>query len=106
MALEVGTRLGHYEVVSSLGAEGMGEVYRAKDTKLGREVAIKLLPEEVRGRRGVEDARERAGWWSNLLRREFLLPIPMRKEGGSVDYNEIPGPEPDIVRETGLGGPQ
>ena len=40
MALEAGTRLGHYEVVSSLGAGGMGEVYRAKDTKLGREVAI------------------------------------------------------------------
>ena len=44
MALEPGTRLGHYEVVSSLGAGGMGEVYRAKDTKLGREVAIKVLP--------------------------------------------------------------
>ncbi len=47
MALEAGTRLGHYEVVSSLGAGGMGEVYRAKDTKLGREVAIKVLLEEV-----------------------------------------------------------
>ena len=47
MALKPGTKLGHYEVVSSLGAGGMGEVYRAKDTKLGREVAIKLLLEEV-----------------------------------------------------------
>ena len=47
MALEASTRLGHYEVVSSLGAGGMGEVYRAKDTKLGREVAIKLLLDEV-----------------------------------------------------------
>ena len=45
MALKAGTKLGHYEVVSSLGAGGMGEVYRAKDTKLGREVAIKVLPE-------------------------------------------------------------
>ena len=43
MPLEAGTRLGHYEVVSSLGAGGMGEVYRAKDKQLGREVAIKLL---------------------------------------------------------------
>jgi len=47
MALEAGTKLGHYEVLSSLGAGGMGEVYRARDTKLGREVAIKLLLEEV-----------------------------------------------------------
>ncbi len=47
MALEAGTRLGHYEVLSSLGAGGMGEVYRAKDTKLGREVAVKLLLDEV-----------------------------------------------------------
>ncbi len=47
MVLKVGTHLGNYEVVSSLGAGGMGEVYRAKDTKLGREVAIKLLLGEV-----------------------------------------------------------
>ena len=47
MPLDDGSKLGHYEVVSSLGAGGMGEVYRAKDTKLGREVAIKLLLEEV-----------------------------------------------------------
>jgi len=40
MTLEAGTRLGQYEVLSSLGAGGMGEVYRAKDTRLGREVAI------------------------------------------------------------------
>ena len=45
MELAAGTRLGNYEVISSLGAGGMGQVYRAKDTKLGREVAIKLLPE-------------------------------------------------------------
>jgi len=47
LPLSSGDRLGPYEIVAPLGAGGMGEVYRAKDTKLGREVAIKVLPAEV-----------------------------------------------------------
>ncbi|HSF16179.1 MAG TPA: serine/threonine-protein kinase [Vicinamibacteria bacterium] len=45
MSLEPGTTLGSYEVEASIGAGGMGEVYRARDTKLGRDVAVKVLPE-------------------------------------------------------------
>ena len=44
MGLLPGTRLGPYEIVSPLGAGGMGEVYRARDTRLDRTVAIKILP--------------------------------------------------------------
>ncbi|MCG6927029.1 MAG: serine/threonine-protein kinase [Acidobacteria bacterium] len=47
MALSAGDRLGSYEIVAPLGAGGMGEVYRATDRKLGRDVAIKVLPAEV-----------------------------------------------------------
>ncbi|MDZ4804749.1 MAG: protein kinase [Candidatus Eisenbacteria bacterium] len=47
MQLTVGTRLGIYEIIGPLGAGGMGEVYRARDTRLGRDVAIKVLPEDV-----------------------------------------------------------
>src|SRR5579884_843055 len=46
MTLSPGERLGPYEIVERIGAGGMGEVYRAKDTRLGRDVAIKVLPPE------------------------------------------------------------
>src|SRR5215469_13567664 len=47
MGLAPGTKLGPYEVVAPLGARGMGEVYRARDTRLGRDVAVKILPKEL-----------------------------------------------------------
>ena len=45
MALTPGPRLGPYEIIATIGAGGMGEVYRARDTRLARDVAIKVLPE-------------------------------------------------------------
>ena len=49
MSLAAGTRLGAYEVLSAIGAGGMGEVYRARDTRLQRDVALKLLPATLAG---------------------------------------------------------
>ena len=65
MTLSQGDRLGRYELVDRLGAGGMGEVWRARDPSLGREVAIKVLPAEVadspeRRRRFEREARATA----------------------------------------------
>src|SRR5467141_773538 len=65
MSLSAGTKLGHYEIRAQLGAGGMGEVYLAKDTKLDRKVALKILPTELaanqdRMRRFVQEAKAAA----------------------------------------------
>jgi len=66
MALTAGTRLGPYEIIAAIGAGGMGEVYEARDTRLERTVAIKVLPahvgdEPVRRERFEREARTIAG---------------------------------------------
>jgi serine/threonine protein kinase len=67
MPLSSGTKLGPYEILAPLGAGGMGEVYRAKDTKLGRDVAVKILPAAL-----AQDADPRSARRARPPRRLWL----------------------------------
>ncbi len=83
MTLAAGTKLGTYEVLAPLGAGGMGEVYRAKDLRLGRDVAIKVLPEEF-----FEDEERRT-----RFEREARTLASLNHPGVAAIYSfeEIPG---------------
>ena len=59
MAIPVGQRLGPYEILSAIGAGGMGEVYRARDTRLDRIVAVKVLPTHLADRPELRERFER-----------------------------------------------
>ena len=86
MRLAAGDRLGSYEIVGTLGAGGMGEVYRARDTRLGREVAIKVLPAEklsdpARRARFEQEARAVAA-----LNHPHIVTIHEIESAGGVDF--------------------
>src|SRR5215471_5556913 len=59
MSFQSGTRLGPYEILAPIGAGGMGEVYRGRDTRLDRQVAIKILPEQLAQRTELRERFER-----------------------------------------------
>jgi serine/threonine protein kinase len=86
MRLAAGHRLGPYEIVGTLGAGGMGEVYRARDPRLGREVAIKVLPaervaDEGRRRRFVQEARA-----ASALNHPHIVTIYDIESADGVDF--------------------
>src|SRR6188768_23556 len=86
MPLAPGSRLGAYEVLAPLGAGGMGEVYRARDTRLGRDVAIKVLPaerlaDEHRRRRFVREAQA-----LSLLNHPHIVTIHEIESAGEIDF--------------------
>jgi len=75
MALLPGTRAGHYEIIGPLGAGGMAEVYRARDTRLEREVALKVLPEEFASDPGRVLRFEREARAISLLNHPNILAV-------------------------------
>ena len=105
MALTAGTILGQYEIRSPLGAGGMGEVYRAHDTRLDREVAIKVLPESLtsdpdRLRRFEQEARAAAA-----LNHPNILAVYQMATQGNVSYMVTELLDGETLRERLRRGP-
>ena len=86
MPLDPGTRFGPYELIAPLGAGGMGEVYRARDTRLGREVAIKVLPPSTRDDSTARERfRREALALSRLNHPNIEMVLDLGEENG-IDY--------------------
>jgi len=86
MTLAAGSRLGPYEIVSPIGAGGMGEVYRAKDTRLERTVAIKVLPERLSSSPEVRQRFEREAKTVSQLSHSHICALYDVGREGDVEY--------------------
>src|ERR1700756_2422174 len=86
MALTSGTKLGPYEIISPLGAGGMGEVYRARDTRLGRDVAIKVLPQHLSGNPDLKARFEREARAISALNHPHICHLYDIGSQGGTDY--------------------
>lgn len=104
MALNPGTRLDGYEILSPLGAGGMGEVYRAKDTKLGREVALKILSEDLATNGEMRARFVREAQAVAALSHPNILSIFDFGQSGTVTYAVMELLEGETLRERLEGG--
>src|SRR5690349_23744837 len=86
MALVAGTRLGPYEIVSPLGAGGMGEVYRGRDTRLDRDVAIKVLLPNLSSDTSLKQRLEREAKAVSKLSHPHICALYDVGHQGGVDF--------------------
>jgi serine/threonine protein kinase/Tol biopolymer transport system component len=85
MALAPGTRIGAYEILASIGAGGMGEVYRARDAKLGRDVALKVLPHELASDSDRRRRFEQEALAASALNHPNVIPVyDVGSDGGTT----------------------
>jgi serine/threonine-protein kinase len=105
MTIAIGSRLGPYEVLSPLGAGGMGEVYRARDTRLLRDVAIKVLPEALKGDDEALSRFEREARAIAALSHPNILAIHDVGQEGDVAYSVTELLEGETLRTALARGP-
>src|SRR6266480_987860 len=86
MTLTPGTHLGPYEIISPLGAGGMGEVYRARDTRLGRDVAIKVLPASLSANPESRARFEREARTVSSLNHPHICTLHDVGREGTIDF--------------------
>jgi hypothetical protein len=103
--LSAGTRLGPYEILSPLGAGGMGEVYRARDEKLGRDIAIKVLPAEVSQDAGRRQRLEQEARAASALNHPGIVTIHDIGSADGVMYVAMELVEGRTLRELLADGP-
>ena len=105
MTLAAGSRLGPYEILSAIGTGGMGEVYRARDTRLGREAAIKVLPSSLSDsqeslRRFEQEARA-----ASALNHPNIVTVYEVGRADATSYIAMELVEGKTVRELAAAGP-
>src|SRR5512141_3216687 len=105
MPLQTGQRLGGFEVLSPLGSGGMGEVYRARDTRLGRDVALKVLPEALSSDPGRLARFEQEARSASALNHPNIVTIHEIGREGGFPYIAMELVEGKTVRELSVGGP-
>ncbi len=105
MPLTPSTRVGPYEIIAPLGAGGMGEVYRAKDTRLGREVAIKVLPQHLNANTEVRARFEREARTISSLNHPHICTLHDVGREGETDYLVMELVEGETLTERLRRGP-
>jgi len=105
MTLSPGTKLGPYEIISPLGAGGMGEVYRARDTRLGRDVAVKVLPQHLSSNPEVRARFEREAKTVSSLNHPHICTLHDVGREGQTDYLVMELVEGDTLASRLTRGP-
>src|SRR5215475_9979009 len=105
MPLSASQRLGPYQVLSPLGSGGMGEVWRARDERLGREVAVKVLPDELSSDASRLKRFEKEARAASALNHPNIVTIYDIGSADSVSWIAMERVEGKTLREMLFGGP-